>query len=206
MLLNPRPPEQCTDIKALLAGGAGAVAMAEAEAKEDEQEPIPECTCGGTPESNVAVLLKCRCCGIWQHDTCTDYDLETRPPADFTCTECCMTLVHSRATLVVSPKAIAAQWAQEVKKHTKPGTLRVLVYHGVRDEVRRSTHKIESPLTIDGSSPFPSRASSGPSRLQTTTWSSRPMTCWRVTSTMCTPVFAAPRAPPASENPRPALD
>ena len=40
-------------------------------------------------------------------------------------------------SLIVTPHAILGQWEQELHKHTKPGTLKVLVYDGVRRTQRK---------------------------------------------------------------------
>ena len=44
----------------------------------------------------------------------------------------------SRATLIVCPPAILDQWAEEIRRHTSQ--MKVLIYHGVDKESKRSAH------------------------------------------------------------------
>ena len=51
------------------------------------------------------------------------------------------------ATLIVTPHAILGQWEQELHKHTNLGTLKVLVYDGVRSHTKK-TRCILHPLYL----------------------------------------------------------
>ena len=58
---------------------------------------------------------------------------------------------RSDGTLVVCPASLVGHWEQEVKKRLKPGTLKVLVYHGAnRQQTARSLSRFDLVITTYG--------------------------------------------------------
>jgi SNF2 family DNA or RNA helicase len=59
----------------------------------------------------------------------------------------------TQATLIVCPEAILDQWLEEIRRHTEPSALKVIVYHGQKAALLSSHDGV--PLPLDN------RASSG---------------------------------------------
>ena len=67
----------------------------------------------------LEMIVQCRGCGSYQHSKCVNYDTIKGQP--YFCGHCWvkegMAPVQSRATLIVSPRSISHQWAEEITKH-----------------------------------------------------------------------------------------
>ncbi|KAJ1292442.1 hypothetical protein BS78_02G391500 [Paspalum vaginatum] len=58
-------------------------------------------------------------------------------------TEAAQTNIFSRATLIVCPSTILAQWHSEITRHTRPGSLKVCIYEGARNLDPATIQKID---------------------------------------------------------------
>jgi SNF2 family DNA or RNA helicase len=56
-------------------------------------------------------------------------------------------LVKSNATLVIAPASLIYQWEREVKDRIKPGKLKVLVFHGPKQQRIRSAYRYNGSIT-----------------------------------------------------------
>ena len=71
-------------------------------------------------------------------------------PDPLLCAQCCLALSHesvpgvAKATLIVCPQAIQAQWFAEIKRHTEVDALKVVTYAGQRE---RSLSSLEGALS-----------------------------------------------------------
>uniref|UniRef100_A0A3B4B507 H15 domain-containing protein n=1 Tax=Periophthalmus magnuspinnatus TaxID=409849 RepID=A0A3B4B507_9GOBI len=88
-----------------------------------------ECICGELGIIDYKPRVQCMNCDLWQHADCVNYkqaSLETTP---FFCPHClvAMTPVPTGATLIISPSSICHQWVEEINKHIRSSSLRVLV-------------------------------------------------------------------------------
>ncbi|XP_071801260.1 E3 ubiquitin-protein ligase SHPRH-like [Asterias amurensis] len=94
------------------------------------------CICGVYEEElDRELFYECRQCNGWQHKKCVDY--RGVPESDCSlCPMCCVDqpAVSSGATLIVSPKPICHQWIDEINRHVRAHTLKVLVYDGVKKQ------------------------------------------------------------------------
>ncbi|XP_041108304.1 E3 ubiquitin-protein ligase SHPRH [Polyodon spathula] len=93
-----------------------------------------ECICGELGLVDYKARVQCLNCFLWQHAECVNYkqeDLGTKP---FYCPHClvAMTPVPTGATLIISPSSICHQWVDEINRHVRSSSLRVLVYQGVK--------------------------------------------------------------------------
>lgn len=88
-----------------------------------------QCICGVTSANFSDKLLHCSDCQAVFHGKCLVYDC----PKEFICPQCALKqeVVPSRATLIISPAPIAQQWIDEICRHTKSSSLKLLVYKGV---------------------------------------------------------------------------
>lgn len=86
-----------------------------------------ECLCGNASVDTEATV-QCVDCAKLQHPSCLGYRKEY---GNFRCAQCWMTQpeLDSRATLIVSPKALRTQWCNEVRKHVA-GRFKILQYDG----------------------------------------------------------------------------
>ena len=95
-----------------------------------------ECVCG---EDDVGAAhdrkwrVKCGECRQSQHAACVGYDVANPLRGDYFCPHCWTTLApaESKATLIVSPAAIAYQWVDEIKRHLS-ADVKVLFYRGTK--------------------------------------------------------------------------
>lgn len=101
-------------------------------------EPRVACRCGVSHDDGAA-MVQCEECKTWQHCDCVEFE----PLAAYYCAECIAFVsqppVESRCTLIICPASILEQWREEIRKHTAPGALQVMVYRSVRDQ-ERLTH------------------------------------------------------------------
>ena len=81
-------------------------------------------------------MVQCDECQRWQHCACVVYE----PSSRFYCNKCVGFVSEApapaRGTLIICPASILAQWREEIRKHTAPGALQVVVYKSVRDKGR----------------------------------------------------------------------
>lgn len=113
-------------------------------------DAVKSCVCGSSVEHALG-WVQCDYCSSLHHQLCTGYDKarggfvfllpdtsgnETWVSSDsFMCFACQSEMcpeLGSKATLIVSPEAIQAQWEHEFTRHVKPGALSVLRYPGVK--------------------------------------------------------------------------
>ncbi|OQS02850.1 hypothetical protein THRCLA_04813 [Thraustotheca clavata] len=87
------------------------------------------CACNST-EEHPDGWVQCDTCSIWQHKVCTGYT-----EGAFYCELCLRSKVPqwaAKTTLIISPFTINKQWEQEIIRHTKPGSLTVYTYTGIK--------------------------------------------------------------------------
>ncbi|XP_069866789.1 E3 ubiquitin-protein ligase SHPRH isoform X1 [Dipodomys merriami] len=94
-----------------------------------------ECICGEVgidPKPRV----QCLKCHLWQHAKCVNYEEKNLKIKPFYCPHCLVAMepVSTRATLIISPSSICHQWVDEINRHVKSSSLRVLVYQGVKKD------------------------------------------------------------------------
>jgi hypothetical protein len=91
-----------------------------------------------------ARLVKCSQCGTSFHSSCvggTKLFFNGKKRC-LHCLSSSTTKMKCGATLIVCPVAILGQWESELKKHSRPGALRILVYRGIKklsDNVRSAS-------------------------------------------------------------------
>lgn len=93
-----------------------------------------ECICGELGIIDYKPRVQCMNCELWQHADCVNYKEESLETTPFFCPHClvAMTPVPTGATLIISPSSICHQWVEEINKHIRSSSLRVLVYQGVK--------------------------------------------------------------------------
>ncbi|KAF1325119.1 E3 ubiquitin-protein ligase shprh, partial [Globisporangium splendens] len=131
--------------------------VAPSEASDAEAEPSSDtydCICGST-EDHESGWVQCTFCQTWHHQVCSGFsvmeDSDGRlpdfiesdnhaaeneyGPESFMCFHCQVTenpQFGCKTTLIVSPESIHDQWETELKRHVKPGALKLLRYPGVK--------------------------------------------------------------------------
>ncbi|KAK8397451.1 hypothetical protein O3P69_004894 [Scylla paramamosain] len=92
-----------------------------------------ECICGAADVDTGRFRVQCGVCGLWQHAECVQYDVSDSFRGAYVCPHCWTTQppVTSGATLIVTPSSISYQWVNEIMKHVKHKSVRMLVYRGV---------------------------------------------------------------------------
>ncbi|XP_035152813.1 E3 ubiquitin-protein ligase SHPRH isoform X2 [Callithrix jacchus] len=95
-----------------------------------------ECICGELDQIDRKPRVQCLKCHLWQHAKCVNYDEKNLKIKPFYCPHClvAMELVSTRATLIISPSSICHQWVDEINRHVRSSSLRVLVYQGVKKD------------------------------------------------------------------------
>ncbi|KAK4288850.1 hypothetical protein Pmani_038148 [Petrolisthes manimaculis] len=100
-----------------------------------EQKSYFECLCGSSEgkDRDGKLRMQCGACSLWQHAECVQYDVSDPYRGPYFCPHCWTqeSPVISGATLIVSPSAISYQWVNEIMKHLKQKSIRMLVYKGV---------------------------------------------------------------------------
>ncbi|XP_049596595.1 E3 ubiquitin-protein ligase SHPRH [Syngnathus scovelli] len=93
-----------------------------------------ECICGELGLVDYKARVQCMKCQLWQHACCVNYKEESLDTTPFYCPHClvAMTPVSTGATLIISPSSICHQWVDEINRHVRSASLRVLVYQGVK--------------------------------------------------------------------------
>lgn len=87
-----------------------------------------ECICGELGLVDYKARVQCMNCLLWQHAECVNYKEENLTTTPFYCPHClvAMTPVSTGATLIISPSSICHQWVEEINRHIRSASLRVL--------------------------------------------------------------------------------
>ncbi|XP_074018924.1 E3 ubiquitin-protein ligase SHPRH [Numenius arquata] len=93
-----------------------------------------ECICGELGLADCKARVQCLKCHLWQHAECVNYKEENLKIKPFYCPHCLVAMkpVSTGATLIISPSSICHQWVDEINRHVRSSSLRVLVYQGVK--------------------------------------------------------------------------
>ncbi|XP_009865700.1 PREDICTED: E3 ubiquitin-protein ligase SHPRH, partial [Apaloderma vittatum] len=93
-----------------------------------------ECICGELGLADYKARVQCLKCYVWQHAECVNYKEENLKIKPFYCPHCLVAMkpVSTGATLIISPSSICHQWVDEINRHVRSSSLRVLVYQGVK--------------------------------------------------------------------------
>ncbi|XP_034964698.1 E3 ubiquitin-protein ligase SHPRH isoform X1 [Zootoca vivipara] len=93
-----------------------------------------ECICGELGLVDYKARVQCLNCHLWQHAECVNYKKENLKIKPFYCPHCLVAMkpVPTGATLIISPSSICHQWVDEINRHVRSSSLRVLVYQGVK--------------------------------------------------------------------------
>ncbi|NXL56287.1 SHPRH ligase, partial [Chordeiles acutipennis] len=93
-----------------------------------------ECICGELGLADYKARVQCLKCHLWQHAECVNYKEENLKIKPFYCPHCLVAMkpVPTGATLIISPSSICHQWVDEINRHVRSSSLRVLVYQGVK--------------------------------------------------------------------------
>lgn len=88
-----------------------------------------ECICGELGLVDYKARVQCLNCHLWQHAECVNYKEENLKIKPFYCPHCLVAMkpVPTGATLIISPSSICHQWVDEINRHVRSSSLRVLV-------------------------------------------------------------------------------
>lgn len=88
-----------------------------------------ECICGELGLVDYKARVQCLKCHLWQHAECVNYKEENLKIKPFYCPHCLVAMkpVSTGATLIISPSSICHQWVDEINRHVRSSSLRVLV-------------------------------------------------------------------------------
>ena len=88
-----------------------------------------ECICGEVDQVDRKPRVQCLKCHLWQHAKCVNYEEKNLKIKPFYCPHCLVAMepVSTRATLIISPSSICHQWVDEINRHVRSSSLRVLV-------------------------------------------------------------------------------
>ncbi|RHY54014.1 hypothetical protein DYB34_012146, partial [Aphanomyces astaci] len=90
------------------------------------------CVCN-CPDDDVHGWIECKRCRVWQHRLCTGFQLSLDQP--FYCEGCLRHVDPDWAipsTLIISPESIHKQWEREILRHTRPDSLSIMTYGGIK--------------------------------------------------------------------------
>ncbi|KAH9134351.1 hypothetical protein AeRB84_019804 [Aphanomyces euteiches] len=93
---------------------------------------VRSCVCNCLDEEDQG-WVECTGCQVWQHQLCSGYNSSTSE--EFYCERCIRRLVpqwSAKSTLIISPQMIHKQWESEILRHTKPESLSILTYSGIK--------------------------------------------------------------------------
>lgn len=92
-----------------------------------------ECLCGELGLVDFKARVQCLNCALWQHAHCVGYKEESLRTTPFYCPHCLVAMkpVSTGATLIISPSSICHQWVEEINRHVRSSSLRVLVWPSV---------------------------------------------------------------------------
>lgn len=92
-----------------------------------------ECICGELGIIDYKARVQCMNCQLWQHASCVNYKEESLETTPFYCPHCLVAMkpVSTGATLIISPSSICHQWVEEINRHIRSSSLRVLVSYRV---------------------------------------------------------------------------
>lgn len=92
-----------------------------------------ECICGELGMVDYKARVQCMNCQLWQHASCVNYKEESLETTPFYCPHCLVAMkpVSTGATLIISPSSICHQWVEEINRHIRSSSLRVLVSYRV---------------------------------------------------------------------------
>lgn len=95
-----------------------------------------ECICGELGLVDYKARVQCLNCHLWQHAECVNYKEENLKIKPFYCPHCLVAMkpVPTGATLIISPSSICHQWVDEINRHVRSSSLRVLVRWFYRKE------------------------------------------------------------------------
>ncbi|XP_037376430.1 E3 ubiquitin-protein ligase SHPRH isoform X2 [Talpa occidentalis] len=87
-----------------------------------------ECICGELDQIDRKARVQCLKCHLWQHAKCVNYEEKNLTIKPFYCPHCLVAMepVSTRATLIISPSSICHQWVDEINRHVRSSSLRVL--------------------------------------------------------------------------------
>ncbi|CAK4950964.1 unnamed protein product [Aphanomyces euteiches] len=97
-----------------------------------ENKTVRSCVCNSI-EDDAQGWVQCKECQVWQHQLCSGYEPSTSKA--FYCERCIRRLVpqwSAKSTLIISPQMIHKQWESEVLRHTKPDSLSMMTYSGIK--------------------------------------------------------------------------
>lgn len=88
-----------------------------------------ECICGELGIVDYKARVQCMNCQLWQHASCVNYKEESLDTTPFYCPHCLVAMkpVSTGGTLIISPSSICHQWVEEINRHIRSSSLRVLV-------------------------------------------------------------------------------
>ncbi len=102
------------------------------------------CVCTGDHDG---LWIQCDVCLAWMHGECVGVRSKAASRKHYTCSRCLRDAALTRvtgpcgATLVVCPAAILQQWWNEIHRHVRPGTLKVVVYLVRLTHTHTHTHR-----------------------------------------------------------------
>lgn len=103
-----------------------------------------ECICGELGLVDYKARVQCMNCMLWQHAECVNYKEENLATTPFYCPHClvAMTPVPTRATLIISPSSICHQWVEEINRHIRSASLRVLASTATFTDDPYNSHRL----------------------------------------------------------------
>ncbi|XP_017654537.1 E3 ubiquitin-protein ligase SHPRH isoform X3 [Nannospalax galili] len=115
---------------------AGEVICSNATSPYNTSDYRFECICGEFDQVDCKPRVQCLKCHLWQHAKCVNYEEKNLKVKPFYCPHCLVAMepVSTRATLIISPSSICHQWVDEINRHVRSSSLRVLVYQGVKKD------------------------------------------------------------------------